>query len=92
VEKFRRLNTTVVEREVIRAGEESDEEFLGPGVRVLPQPDLGMGEVLSRVVGDDANDLDLSGEGRFEEFAQEMEPAIEAAEDDHSRPTLGLPR
>jgi hypothetical protein len=92
VEKFRRLNTSIVEREVIRAGEESDQEFLGPGVRVLPQPDPGMGEVLSRVVGDDADDLDLSGEGRFEEFAQEVEPTIEAAEDDHPRPTLGLPR
>jgi hypothetical protein len=92
VEKFRRLNTAVVEREVIRAGEEADQEFLGPGVRVLPQPDLGMREVLPRVVGDDADDLDLSGEGRFEEFAQEMEPAIEAAEDDHPRPTPGLPR
>lgn len=91
-EKFRRLNTPVVERQTVRPGKESDQEFLGSGVRVLPQPDPGMSEVLSRVVGDNADDLDLSGEGRFEEFAQEVEPAIEAAEDDHPRPTPGLPR
>lgn len=89
-EKFRRLNTPVVERQVIRPGEESDQEFFGAGVRVLPEPDLGMGEVLGGVIGRDADHVHELGERRLEEFAQEMESAIEAAEDDHPRPASGF--
>jgi hypothetical protein len=89
-EKFRRLNTPVVERQTVRPGKESDQEFLGSGVRILPKPDLGMGEFLGRVIGRDADHVHELCERRFEQFAEEMEPAVEAPEDNDPRPASGF--
>jgi hypothetical protein len=49
-----------------------------------------MGEVLGRVIGRDADHIHLLGERRFEQFAQEMESAVEAPEDDDPRPASGF--
>jgi hypothetical protein len=84
--ELRRLHAPSENRQVMRPGKFRHEQFFIARVRIFSELDIGMNKRLCEVVGRNPDHAHQFSQWRFQQFAQDVVAAVEAAEHSHTSP------